>query len=138
MSVIEIERGEMVVKSCFLTQKGPKAIGPYSTAVIKDDICYLSGMIPVDPATGKLVAEDAAAQARQVFENIKTVLEELNLSMADILKTTVFLTDLATFGAVNEIYAEYFGPDYPARSCIQVSALPMGSQIEMEAIASLK
>jgi 2-iminobutanoate/2-iminopropanoate deaminase len=95
-------------------------------------------MVPVDPATGKLAGEDIECQARQVFENIKTVLEELNASTADILKTTVFLTDLKTFGAVNEIYAEYFGPDYPARSCVQVSALPMGSQIEVEAVASLE
>ena len=128
----------MRLKQCFLTRKGPKAIGPYSTAVILDGVCYLSGMIPVDPATGKLAADDAAGQARQVFENIKAVLEELNASPADILKTTVFLTDLGQFGAVNAIYAEYFGPDYPARSCVQVSALPMGAQIEMEAVASLK
>ena len=77
-------------------------------------------------------------QARQVFENIKTVLGELNLSLADILKTTVFLTDLGTFGEVNEIYAAYFGPDYPARSCVQVSALPMGARIEVEAVVSLE
>ena len=126
------------MKQCFLTRRGPKAIGPYSTAAILDGICYLSGMIPVDPATGKLAASDVGGQARQVFENIKTVFEELDASMADILKTTVFLTDLGTFGAVNEIYAEYFGPDYPARSCVQVSALPLGAQIEVEAVASLK
>ena len=126
------------MKQCFLTRRGPKAIGPYSTAAILDGVCYLSGMIPVDPASGRLAADDVPGQARQVFENIKTVLEEMDLSMADILKTTVFLTDLSTFGAVNEIYAEYFGPDYPARSCVQVSALPMGAQIEVEAVASRK
>jgi len=126
------------VKQCFLTQRGPKAIGPYSTAVMQGGVCYLSGMIPVDPATGKLAARDVEGQARQVFENLKTVLAELNLSPADILKTTVFLTDLGTFGAVNGIYAEYFGPDWPARSCVQVSALPMGAQIEVEAIAALE
>lgn len=126
------------MKQCFLTRRGPKAIGPYSTAAILDGVCYLSGMVPVDPATGKLAGEDIRSQARQAFENIKTVLEELNASPADILKTTVFLTDLKTFGAVNEIYAEYFGPDYPARSCVQVSALPMGALIEVEAVASLK
>lgn len=126
------------MKQCFLTRRGPRAIGPYSTAAIMDGLCFMSGMVPVDPATGKLAAEDIGGQARQVFENIKTVLEELDLSMADILKTTVFLTDLGAFGAVNEIYAEYFGPDYPARSCVQVSALPMGAMIEVEAVASLK
>ena len=126
------------MKQCFLTRRGPKAVGPYSTAAILDGVSYLSGMIPVDPASGRLAADDVKGQARQVFENIKTVLEEMDLSMADILKTTVFLTDLNAFGAVNEIYAEYFGPDYPARSCVQVSALPMGAQIEVEAIAARK
>lgn len=125
------------MKRCFLSQKGPKAIGPYSTAVIDKGICYLSGMIPVHPASGELAAEDIQGQARQVFDNMKLVMEELGLSLADIVKTTVFLTDLADFGAVNEIYAAYFGPDYPARSCIQVSALPKGARIEVEAVASV-
>ena len=126
------------MKRCFLSSRGPRAIGPYSTAVLQGGSCYLSGMIPVDPATGKLAGDDVGAQARQVFENMKTVLGEMNLSMADIVKTTVFLTDLGAFGAVNEIYAEYFGPDYPARSCVQVSALPMGAQVEVEAVAALE
>ena len=125
------------MKQCFLSQKGPKAIGPYSTAVVQGGVCYLSGMIPVDPSTGKLVSPEVGEQARQVFENVKTVLGEMGLSPADILKTTVFLTDLGDFGAVNEIYAAYFGPDYPARSCVQVSALPMGARIEMEAVVSV-
>ena len=126
------------MKQCFLTQRGPRAIGPYSTAVIAGGVCYLSGMIPVDPATGSLASGGIEEQARQVFENMKAVLEEMDLSMADILKTTVFLTDLNDFGAVNEIYAAYFGPDYPARSCVQVSALPKGARIEVEAIAARK
>lgn len=126
------------MKKCFLTQKGPKAIGPYSTAVISGGVCYMSGMIPVVPSEGKLREGTAADQARQVFENMKTVLEEMGLSMNNILKTTVFLTDLGNFAAVNEVYAQYFGPDYPARSCFQVSALPMGAMIEVEAIASVE
>ena len=126
------------MKQCFLSQRGPKAIGPYSTAVIHNGVCYLSGMIPVDPASGKLASADVEGQARQVFENMKTVLGEMGLSLANIVKTTVFLTDLGTFGAVNGIYAEYFGPDYPARSCVQVSALPMGAQVEVEAVAFLE
>ena len=125
------------MKRCFLSQRGPKAIGPYSTGVICDGVCYLSGMIPVDPATGRLAGDGIEAQARQVFRNIQTVLEELNASMADILKTTVFLTDLGDFGAVNEIYAQCFGPDYPARSCVQVSALPAGARIEVEAVVAI-
>ena len=125
-------------KRCFRTRLGPKAIGPYSTAVVSGGVCYLSGMIPVDPATGALAAQDVEGQARQVFENMKTVLEEMNLSMAHILKTTVFLTDLGDFSAVNEIYAAWMGPDFPARSCVQVSALPMGARIEVEAVAAVE
>lgn len=125
------------MKKCFLTQNGPKAIGPYSTAVIHGDTCYLSGVIPVVPATGKLAEGDAAAQARQVFENMKTILGELGSSLDKVLKTTVFMQDLGAFGAVNEVYAEYFGPDYPARSCVEVSKLPMGAQVEVEAVVIL-
>lgn len=125
------------MKKCFLTENGPRAIGPYSTAVIHGDTCYLSGVIPVVPATGKLAEGDAAAQARQVFENMKTILAELNSSMADVLKTTVFLQDLGSFGDVNAVYAEYFGPNYPARSCVEVAKLPMGALVEVEAIVKM-
>ncbi len=125
------------MKKCFLTQNGPRAIGPYSTAVIHGDTCYLSGVIPVVPATGKLAEGDAADQARQVFENMKTILAELNSSMDDILKTTVFLQDLGSFSAVNAVYAEYFGPNYPARSCVEVAKLPMGALVEVEAIVKM-
>ena len=89
------------MKQCFLSQKGLSAIGPYSTATIHGGVCYLSGMLPVIPETGKLAEGGAAAQARQVFENMKVVLSELNCSMEDILKTTVFLQDLGSFGTVN-------------------------------------
>lgn len=125
------------LKKCFLTQNGPRAIGPYSTAVTQGDTCYLSGVIPVVPATGKLVEGDSVAQARQVFENMKTILAELNSSMDDVLKTTVFLQDLSSFGAVNAVYADYFGPNYPARSCVEVAKLPMGALIEVEAIVRI-
>lgn len=126
------------MKKCFLTQKGPKAIGPYSTAVISGNVCYMSGMLPVVPSEGKLIDGGAAEQARQVFENMKTVLEEMGLSLNNVLKTTVFLSDLGNFGAVNEVYGQYFGPNFPARSCFQVAALPMGSMIEVEAIAEVE
>ena len=126
-----------MMKKCFLTQNGPRAIGPYSTAVVHGDTCYLSGVIPVVPATGKLAEGDAADQARQVFENMKTILAELNSSMDDILKTTVFLQDLGSFSAVNAVYAEYFGPNYPARSCVEVAKLPMGALVEVEAIVKM-
>ena len=118
------------MKQCFLSQKGPRAIGPYSTATIHGGACYLSGMLPVIPETGKLAEGGAAAQARQVFENMKAVLSELNCSMEDILKTTVFLQDLGSFGTVNEVY--------PARSCVEVAKLPMGALIEVEAVVASK
>ena len=124
------------MKECFLTSKGPKAVGPYSTAVIHGDTVFVSGMIPLDPATGKVVEGGIEAQARQALENVKTVLGEMNLTMQDALKVSVFLTNLADFGTVNAIYGEYFGPNYPARTCMQVGALPMGVSIEIEVIAS--
>ena len=124
------------MKECFLTSKGPKAVGPYSTAVIHGDTVFVSGMIPLDPATGKVVEGGIEAQARQALENVKTVLGEMNLTMQDALKASVFLTNLADFGTVNAIYGEYFGPNYPARTCMQVGALPLGVSIEIEVIAS--
>ena len=122
-------------KICFKTQKGPAAIGPYCTATVYGDTVYMSGMIDVDPAVGKPVEGGTMAQARQVFENIRTVLGELGLTMDDVLKTTVFLTNLGDFAEVNKLYAEYFGPNYPARSCVEVSRLPMSLAIEVECIA---
>lgn len=122
-------------KKCFLTEKGPKAVGPYSTAAEYGDTIYLSGMIPIDPATQKPVEGDCAAQAVRVFENIKLVLEEMGATMQDALKTTVYLTDLSKFGEVNAIYKDWFGPDYPARTCVEISKLPLGVQIEIEVIA---
>ncbi|MBQ7051869.1 MAG: hypothetical protein IJN79_03655 [Clostridia bacterium] len=123
-------------KICFKTSKGPAAIGPYCTAAIYGDTVYMSGMIGVDPSIQKPVEGGVLAQARQVFENIKTVLGELGLTMDDVLKTTVFLTNLGDFAEVNKIYAEYFGPNYPARSCVEVSKLPMGLFIEVECIVA--
>jgi 2-iminobutanoate/2-iminopropanoate deaminase len=125
------------VKKVFLTERGPKAVGPYSTAVIQGETAYLSGMLPVDPATGKL-AEGVGAQARQSLANIKTVLEEMGLSLSNLLKVTVFLTDLGNFSEVNAIYGEFLEMPYPARSCVQVSALPMGALIEIEAVAAIR
>lgn len=127
-----------MMKKCFLTQKGPNAIGPYSTANIAGNTCYMSGMLGVDPQTGKLAEGGIEAQALQAMRNVQTVLEELELSTANVLKTTVFLADLNDFAAVNKIYADFFGPDYPARSCVQVARLPMNALVEIEAIASIE
>lgn len=122
-------------KVCFKTQKGPAAVGPYSTATIAGGIIYLSGMIGIDPAVQKPVEGGTLAQAKQAFENIKTVLGELGATLEDVLKTTVYLTDIGEFGEVNKLYAQYFGPDFPARTCVEVSKLPMGLSIEVECIA---
>ena len=123
------------MKKCFCTEKGPKAVGPYSTAVFARETVFLSGMIPLDPATNKIVEGGVEAQAVRVFENIKIVLEEMGLGMENAVKTTVYMTDLKQFAAVNAIYKDWFGPDYPARSCVEVSALPLGAQIEIEVTA---
>ncbi|MDD7175659.1 MAG: Rid family detoxifying hydrolase [Clostridiales bacterium] len=125
-------------KVCFKTQKGPAAVGPYSTATIAGGIIYLSGMIGIDPAVQKPVEGGTLAQAKQAFENIKTVLGELGATIDDVLKTTVYLTDIGEFGEVNKLYAQYFGPDFPARTCVEVSKLPMGLSIEVECIARAK
>ena len=122
-------------KICFKTKLGPAAVGPYSTATLAGETIYLSGMIGIDPAVQKPVEGGTLAQARQAFENIKTVLGELGATMNDVLKTTVYLTDIGEFGEVNKLYAEYFGPDYPARTCVEVSRLPLGLSIEVECIA---
>ena len=125
-------------KVCFKTQKGPAAVGPYSTATIAGGIIYLSGMIGIDPAVQKPVEGGTLMQARQAFDNIVTVLDELGLTTSDVLKTTVYLTNIGEFAGVNKIYAEYFGPDYPARTCVEVSKLPMGLSIEVECIARVR
>ena len=125
-------------KVCFKTQKGPAAVGPYSTATIAGGIIYLSGMIGIDPAVQKPVEGGTLAQAKQAFENIRTVLGELGATLGDVLKTTVYLTDIGEFGEVNKLYAQYFGPDFPARTCVEVSRLPMGLSIEVECIARAK
>lgn len=126
------------MKKCYLTQKGPRAIGPYSTCTIAGGCCYVSGMLGVIPEKGALIEGGVEAQARKAFENMRTVLEEVGLTTDSMLKTTVFLTDLNNFAAVNQIYGEFFGPNYPARSCVEVSRLPMNALVEIEAIATVE
>ncbi len=122
------------MKQTFLTNKGPKAIGPYSTAVIAGNTVYMSGMLGIDPAIGKLAEGGVEAEAKQSLANIVAVLEEMGMTPANVVKTTVFLTNLGDFGCVNALYADVFGPDYPARSCVQVAALPSGAKVEIECI----
>lgn len=124
------------MKQCFHTKLGPAAVGPYSTCAMTEDTVFVSGMIPLDPQTGALVEGGIEEQTVQALENIKTVLEEMGLSLAHALKTTVLLTNLDDFGKVNAIYGQYFGPDYPARACFEVSRLPKGAMIEIEVVAA--
>ena len=116
------------------TDRAPAAIGPYSQAVKAGNMVFVSGQIPVDPATGEF-PEDICDQARQAFTNLRNVLEAAGTGMDSVVRTTVFLTDLSAFGKVNEIYAEFFSETYPSRSCVQVAALPKGVGIEIDAIA---
>lgn len=112
----------------------PKAIGPYSQAVLVDDTLYVSGNIPVNPSTGD-VADGIVNQSKQVFENMKAVLNEAGMGFENVVKTTAFLTDLSNFATFNEIYVSYFVAPYPARSCVEVSKLPKNVLVEVECIA---
>jgi len=116
------------------SQHAPKAIGPYSPAVKLGDFVYLSGQLPIDPLTGELVKGDMYEQTYQVLRNMEAVLQEMGLEFRHIVKTTVFITDLSQFTKFNEIYATVFAEPYPARSTVQVAALPMGAMIEVEAL----
>lgn len=112
----------------------PKAIGPYSQAVLVDDTLYVSGNIPVNPKTGD-VADGIVNQSKQVFENMEAVLNEAGMGFENVVKTTAFLTDLSNFATFNEIYSSYFVAPYPARSCVEVSKLPKNVLVEVECIA---
>lgn len=117
-----------------VTDKAPAAIGPYSQGMVCGNLVFTSGQLPANPAT-KAVPDDVAGQARQSLENVKAVVEAAGSSMARVVKTTVFLADMGDFAAVNEVYATYFAEPFPARSCVQVAALPLGVKVEIEAIA---
>lgn len=113
----------------------PKAIGPYSAFYWARELLFCSGQIPLDPSTGEVVGTSAAEQAKQALSNVAGLLEANNLSVKNVVKTTVFLTDIADFAAVNEVYGEFFKEPYPARSCVAVAALPKGVKVEVEIIA---
>jgi 2-iminobutanoate/2-iminopropanoate deaminase len=116
----------------------PAPVGPYSQAVVHAGLLYASGQIPLDPATGKLVAGEIEEQAERVIENLRAVLEAGGSSLAQVLKTTVYLTDLSLFPRVNAVYAKHFrGIPLPARATLQVAALPLGAAVEIDAIAAL-
>ena len=115
--------------------KSAQAVGPYNHAVRVGDLLFCSGQIPLDPASGTLVAGDIKAQAERVLENIKVILGDQKLTFANVVKSTVFLTSMADFAGMNEVYARYFTADFPARSTVQVAALPKGAIVEIEVIA---
>jgi len=122
-------------KKVILTDKAPKAIGPYSQAIQAGGFLFLSGQIPIDPKTGELIKGDIRQQTRQVLENMKGLLESEGLEMKDVVKVTVFLKDLGSFSQMNEVYATYFSSFPPARSTVEVANLPRDAGIEVEAIA---
>lgn len=125
------------MKSIVFSADAPAAIGPYSQAVKAGNVLYLSGQIGMNPATGELVSEDVREQAARALQNMKAVLAAAGATAENVVKTTVFLTDMADFQAVNGVYAETFSSDAPARSCVAVAALPKGAKVEVEAVAVL-
>ena len=125
------------MKKIIASAKAPGAIGPYSQAIAAGGLLFVSGQLPVDPATGAFVSEDIGELTARSLENLKAILEEAGCGLRDVVKTTVFLKDMGDFAAMNKVYAEYFPTDCPARSAVEVAALPKGSRIEIEAIAVL-
>jgi 2-iminobutanoate/2-iminopropanoate deaminase len=117
------------------TDKAPGAIGPYSQAIKVGGLVFTAGQIPLDPATGKLVEGDIAAQAEQVMKNLQAILEASNSSLARVVKTTCFLTNLDDFATFNEVYGRYFSENRPARSTVQAARLPAGANVEVECVA---
>ena len=121
------------------SERAPAPVGPYSQAIAHAGLVFASGQIPLDPASGRLVAGEIEAQAERVLDNLRAVLEAAGASLDRVVKTTVYLTDLALFPRMNAIYARYFGADpKPARSTVQVAALPLGAHVEIDAIATVE
>jgi len=125
------------MKKIIATSSAPKAIGPYSQAVVQNGFAFLSGQIALDPATGQLIGEDVALQTERVLENLKAVLEAAGSSLGAVVKTTVFLKDMADFPKMNEIYARYFPENAPARSTVEAARLPRDVKVEIDAIAAV-
>lgn len=124
-----------MTKQAIFSSDAPAPIGPYSQATRIGDWIFISGQIPIDPVTGELIAGGVAAQTKQVLQNLQAVLTAVGLSLDSVVKTTIYMTDLNMFAEMNAVYSQYFRPPYPARATVQVSALPKGAQVEIEAIA---
>lgn len=125
------------MKEIISTENAPGAIGPYSQAIKTGNMVFCSGQIPIDPATGEFVSQDVAEQTEQVFKNLSAVLEAAGASLADVVKTTVFLADMNDFAAMNEVYARYFSDHKPARATVQAARLPRDARVEIECIAAV-
>lgn len=124
------------MKKVIATPEAPAAIGPYSQAIASGGMVFCSGQIPLDPKTSQLVGDDITAQTERVLENLGAVLRMNGMNFSNVVKTTVFMTDLGEFAAMNDVYKIYFREAFPARSTVQVAALPKGARIEIEAIAT--
>ena len=123
-------------KQVIATRQAPGAIGPYSQGIAVGNLVFTSGQLPIDMRTGELEEADIALATRYALENVRAIVQAAGLELAQVVKATVFLTDLADFAAVNQAYADFFPQDPPARSCVQVAALPKGARIEIEAVAA--
>ena len=124
-------------KEIVSTKNAPGAVGPYSQAVKCGGMVYTAGQVALDPNTGQMVEGGIKEQTHQVFANLKAVLEAAGTSLENVVKATVFIVDMEKFGEVNEVYAEYFTGDFPARSCVEVGRLPKGALVEIEVVAAL-
>ena len=124
------------MKQAVSSPDAPKAIGPYSQAVRAGQLLFVSGQVPLDPATGQIVDGDIAAQTRRVFDNLRAVLGAADRSFADVVRTTVFLADMNDFATVNDVYGTYFSEPYPARATVQVARLPKDARVEIDVIAT--
>jgi len=124
------------MKKVIATSEAPKAVGPYSQAVAVGNFLFCAGQIPLDPATGELIEGDVTTQTDRVLQNVAGVLRANGMTFANVVKSTVFMVDLGKFADMNAVYSKYFSEPFPARSTIQVAALPKGSQVEIEVIAA--
>jgi 2-iminobutanoate/2-iminopropanoate deaminase len=125
----------MLKKIIIKPAKSPAAVGPYNHAVRVGDLLFCAGQIPINPKDGSLVTGDISAQTERVLQNVKVILDDQGLTFADVVKSTVFLTNLADFGQMNDVYAKHFTENYPARSAVQVTGLPKGAKVEIEVVA---
>lgn len=124
-------------KRIITTDQAPAAVGPYSQGVVLDGWIWTCGQVALDPATGKMVGSDAATQADRALQNVKAILHAAGATLDQVVRTTVYLTNMDDFGAVNEVYARYFSNAFPARACVEVSRLPLGALVEIDAIAKI-